>query len=48
MGRQATAFLSGRSCPDFAPEDFEVDFEDRARLEDLTPLGLAQMGLAVK
>ena len=48
MGRQATAFLSGRSCPDFAHEDFEVDFEDRARLEDLTPLGLAQMGLAVK
>jgi hypothetical protein len=32
----------------FDETNFEVDFEDRARLEDLTPLGLAQMGLAGK
>lgn len=44
--RQAEAFLAGRSCPDFAPEDYEIDFEDRARLEDLTPLGRTQMGFS--
>ena len=43
--RQAEAFLSGRSAPDFAPEDHEVDFEGRATLEDLTELGRAQMAL---
>ena len=44
LKRQAEAFLDGRSCPDFAAEDYEVDFENRARLADLTPLGRAQMG----
>jgi Protein of unknown function (DUF1479) len=43
--RQAPAFLSGRSSPDFAPEDYELDFPGRARLEDLTPLGQMQLGL---
>jgi len=28
-----------------APEDYEVDFQGRARLEDLSPLGQMQMGL---
>lgn len=41
---QRDAFLSGRSAPDFAPMDFEVDFEGRAVEEDLTPLGRVQMG----
>lgn len=41
---QAKAFLEGRSPPDFAPEDYEVDFEGRATLDDLTPLGRRQMG----
>jgi hypothetical protein len=45
MARQASAFLAGRSSPDFAPEDYEVDFEGRATPDDLTPLGLRQMGL---
>jgi hypothetical protein len=45
MKRQAPAFLAGRSSPDFAPEDYEVDFQGRATPEDLTPLGLRQMGL---
>lgn len=45
LARQAEAFLAGRSSPDFAPEDYEVDFHDRAQLADLTPLGRAQMGL---
>lgn len=43
--RQASAFLAGRSSPDFAAEDYEVAFEGRAHLEDLSPLGRMQMGL---
>ncbi len=43
--RQAQAFLAGRSAPDFAPEDYEVDFVGRATLDDLTALGRRQMGL---
>jgi hypothetical protein len=45
LPRQAQAFLEGRSCPDFAAEDYEVDFEGRATVDDLTPLGKRQMGL---
>lgn len=44
--RQAAAFLAGRSSPDFAPEDYELDFAGRATPADLSPLGLQQMGLA--
>ncbi len=43
--RQAQAFLEGRSAPDFAAEDYEVDFRGRATLDDLTDLGRAQMAL---
>lgn len=43
--RQAQAFLQGRSAPDFAAEDYEVDFTGRATLDDLTDLGRAQMAL---
>jgi Protein of unknown function (DUF1479) len=44
--RQAAHFLAGRSSPDFAPEDYELDFAGRATPADLSPLGLQQMGLA--
>ena len=44
--KQANAFLAGRSAPDFAAEDYEVAFEGRATLEDLTEIGLKQMSLA--
>lgn len=44
--RQAASFMSGRSAPDFAAEDYEVDFEGRGTIEDLTDLGRRQMGLA--
>jgi hypothetical protein len=46
LGRQLPAFLAGRSSPDFAPEDYEVDFQGRATAADLSPLGQMQMGLA--
>lgn len=44
LAAQKAAFLEGRSAPDFAPEDYEVDFVGRATEADLTALGRAQMG----
>lgn len=43
--QQAQHFVTGRSAPDFRAADFEVDFGDRAQLDDLTELGRAQMAL---
>jgi hypothetical protein len=43
--RQSQAFMAGKSAPDFAPEDYEVDFKGRATVDDLTALGRRQMGL---
>jgi hypothetical protein len=44
LPKQRQAFLQGRSAPDFAAMDFEVDFKGRATEKDLTDLGRAQMG----
>ncbi|MBX2835899.1 MAG: DUF1479 domain-containing protein [Gammaproteobacteria bacterium] len=44
--RQAAHFKEGRSAPDFAPEDYEVDFNGRATMDDLTDLGKRQMAMA--
>ena len=44
--RQADAFYSGRSAPDFAAEDYEVNFEGRATVDDLTELGRRQLHIA--
>ncbi len=44
LAAQKAAFLDGRSAPDFAPENYEVDFAGRATEADLTPLGRRQMG----
>jgi hypothetical protein len=41
---QQPAFERGSSAPDFAPDDFEVDFAGRFTKADLSPLGLQQMG----
>ena len=46
LERQAPAFLAGKTPPDFAPDDFEVDFRGRGMEEDLTALGRSQLGLA--
>lgn len=43
--RQAQKFLAGESAPDFAAEDYEVDFTGRGTIDDLTELGRRQMGL---
>ena len=45
LAKQASTFLSGRTPPDFAPDDFEVDFKGRGTVADLTPLGRSQLGL---
>jgi hypothetical protein len=44
LPRQKEAFLAGRSAPDFAAMNFEVDFKGRATEKDLTALGRQQMG----
>jgi ectoine hydroxylase-related dioxygenase (phytanoyl-CoA dioxygenase family) len=38
------AFEAGKSSPDFAPEDYEVDFKGRFKKEDLSEIGLRQLG----
>jgi hypothetical protein len=38
------SFLEGTSPPDFPTDHFEVDFTGRATVDDLTPLGKAQLG----
>ena len=43
--RQAQNFLKGESPPDFATENYETGFIDRATLEDLTSLGKKQLAL---
>lgn len=45
VSRQLPKFLEGRTPPNFAPDDYEVDFAGRATVDDLTPLGRSQMGL---
>lgn len=45
LERQALSFLSGKTPPDFAPDDFEVNFEGRGTIVDLTELGRAQLGI---
>ncbi|MFM0295966.1 DUF1479 domain-containing protein [Paraburkholderia sp. RL17-383-BIF-A] len=44
LKRQLPSFLEGKSPPDFPTDHFEVDFVGRATVEDLTPLGKAQLG----
>jgi hypothetical protein len=41
---QKAAFLAGKSPPDFAQMNLEVDFKGRATEADLTDLGRRQMG----
>ena len=43
--KQNKKFLEGKSPPDFAAEDYEVDYKNRAAISDLTPLGKKQLAL---
>lgn len=43
LQRQWPAFVEGRSPPDFAADDFEVDFVGRATEAELSELGKSQM-----
>jgi len=43
--KQAKKFLEGKSPPDFAPEDYEVNYEGRNKLNDLSNLAKKQMVL---
>jgi hypothetical protein len=43
--KQSIKFLQGKSPPDFAPEDYEVNYKNRADISDLTPLGKKQLAL---
>jgi len=43
--KQAESFKAGLSAPDFAAENYEVDFKHRATVDDLTELGKQQMAL---
>ena len=40
------AFMRGGSPSDFVAEDYEADWQGRATVDDLTPVGLRQLGLA--
>ena len=44
LERQWSSFVEGKSPPDFAADDFEVDFTGRATPEDLTSAGREQLG----
>jgi len=43
--KQSAKFLEGKSPPDFAPENYEVNYIGRATIHDLTLLGKKQMAL---
>ncbi|WP_434358798.1 DUF1479 domain-containing protein [Parasalinivibrio latis] len=44
LPKQKDAFLKGASCPDFAAENYELKYTNRATVDDLTELGKKQMG----
>ena len=45
LKRQWPSFVAGDSPPDFPADHFERDFAGRATVDDLSPLGRAQMGI---
>lgn len=46
MAGQAESFKAGKSSPDFAAENYELNYSDRATEADLSTLGKQQLGLA--
>ncbi len=43
--KQSHKFLEGKSPPDFAAEDYEISYKNRATIKDLTSLGKKQLAL---
>ena len=43
--KQAQKFLEEKSPPDFAPEDYEINYKNRATIDDLSSLGKKQLAL---
>ena len=43
--KQAKKFLKGESPPDFAAEDFEINYKGRIKIENLTPLAKKQLAI---
>jgi hypothetical protein len=43
--KQAKKFLKGESPPDFAAEDFEINYKGRVKIENLTPLAKKQLAI---
>ena len=43
--KQSKKFLEGKSPPDFAAEDYEINYVGRAKLEDLSQLAKKQLAL---
>ncbi len=43
--KQSKKFFEGKSPPDFAPEDYEVDYKGRVTVNDLSELAKKQLGL---
>ncbi len=43
--KQSKKFLEGKSPPDFAPEDYEINYKDRVKLENLSYLAKKQLAL---
>ena len=44
LRRMRHTFLEGKSPPDFPPNDYEVDYRDRATMADVTREGRKAMG----
>ncbi len=43
--KQSKKFIEGKSPPDFAPEDYEVNYKGRVTVNDLSDLAKKQLGL---
>ncbi len=43
--KQSKKFIEGKSPPDFAPEDYEVNYKGRITVNDLSELAKKQLGL---
>ncbi len=45
INKQSKKFLEGKSPPDFAAEDYEINYKGRVTVNDLTQLAKKQLGL---